>query len=176
MVEDVGRQILFSGCAHARSGAPPRRAAIALAKALQLDSWEAPNTGCCGARADRKVGDEARQKALGPLYDGARQGLDITCLSPACGRVVAGFVAEARGEMGEAVPGSGAPRSIRVGDMAGLLHEAYGFSAWPTRPARTAWAACGWRYIVPVTATTTRPCGTIPLRRSAGQRAALAHA
>lgn len=126
MVEDVGRQILFSGCAHARSGAPSRHAAIALTKALQLDTWEAPDTGCCGARADRKVSDEARQKALEPVYDGARQGLDITCLSPACGRVVAGFVAQARGDMALAASGHGAPWPIRVRDMVGLLHGAYG--------------------------------------------------
>lgn len=127
MVEDVGRHILFSGCAHSRSGAPTRRAATALAKALHLDMWEAPETGCCGARADRKVSDEARQKALGPVYDGARQGLDVACLSPACGRVVGGFIAAMRDDAAHASGGSGAIRSIEVRDIAGLL-DSYGLA------------------------------------------------
>src|SRR5205807_500996 len=78
-------------CAHARGGAPARRSTIALARALQLDLWEAPDTGCCGARADRRVGEAARRATLAPLYDAARQGLDIVCLSPACRRVVVAY-------------------------------------------------------------------------------------
>jgi len=88
--------------------------------------WEAPDTGCCGARSDRKVGDEARHKALGPVYDGARQGLDVACLSPACGRVVGGFVATMRGDSTQAAQGDAAPRVIRVRDFVGLLDDAYG--------------------------------------------------
>ena len=77
MTDVLGRHILFSGCAHARSGAPPRRSTIALARALQLDLWEAPKTGCCGARADRRVGEAARRHTLDPLFDAARQGPHI---------------------------------------------------------------------------------------------------
>src|SRR5437868_3938045 len=81
MTDVLGRHILFSGCAHERSGAPPRRSTIALTRALQLDVSEAPNTGCCGARTDRRVGEAARRQTLDPLCDAARQGLDIVCLS-----------------------------------------------------------------------------------------------
>jgi Cysteine-rich domain len=128
MTDVLGRHILFSGCAHARSGAPPRRSTIALARALQLDIWEAPNTGCCGARADRRVGEAARRQTLDPLYDAARQGLDIVCLSPACRRVVARHAPPALD-----VERPGAPR---VRDVTGLLAETYG-------TARLAQAAAG---------------------------------
>src|SRR5919204_4922144 len=91
-VADVlGRHILFSGCAHARRGAPPRRSTIALARALHLDLWEAPNSGCCGARADRRVGEAARRQTLDPLYDTARQGLGIVCPSPPFRRGLAAY-------------------------------------------------------------------------------------
>jgi hypothetical protein len=122
------RYVLFAGCAYARSGAPPRRSTIALARALQLDIREAPNTGCCGARADRRVGEAARRQALDPLYDAARQGLDIVCLSPACRRVVARHAPPALdGER---------PDALRLRDVTGLLAETYGM-------ARLARAAAG---------------------------------
>ena len=128
-VADVlGRHILFSGCAHVRSGAPPRRSTIALARALHLDLWETPNTGCCGARADRRVGEAARRQTLDPLYAAARQGLDIVCLSPACRHVVAAHAPHALD-----VERPGAPR---VRDITGLLVERYGM-------ARLAQAAAG---------------------------------
>ena len=118
MTDVLERHILFSGCAHARRGAPPRRSTIALARALQLDLWEAPNTGCCGARADRRVGEAARRQALDPLYDAARQHLDIVCLSPACRRVVAAHAPPALdGER---------PGRPPVRDVTGLLAETYG--------------------------------------------------
>jgi heterodisulfide reductase subunit B len=122
------RYVLFTGCAYARSGAPPHRSTIALARALQLDIWEAPNTGCCGARADRRVGETARRQTLEPLYDAARQGLDIVCLSPACRRVVARHAPSTLD-----VERPGAPR---VRDVTGLLAETYG-------TARLAQAAAG---------------------------------
>ena len=130
MADVLGRHILFSGCAHARSGAPPRRSTIALARALQLDLWEAPNTGCCGARADRPVGEAARRQTLDPLYDAARQGLGIVCLSPACRRVVA---AHAPPALDVERPGAS-----RVQDVTELLTETYG-------TARLAQAAAGNR-------------------------------
>src|SRR5947209_1168055 len=126
MTDVLGRHILFSGCAQARSGAPPRRSTIALARALHLDLWEAPNTACCGARADRRVGEAARRQTLDPLYDAARQGLDIVCLSPACRRVVAAHAAPAQHRE--------RPDAPRVRDVTGLLAETYG-------PARLAAAA-----------------------------------
>jgi heterodisulfide reductase subunit B len=128
MTDVLKRHILFSGCAHARSGAPPRRSTIALARALQLDLWEAPNTGCCGARADRRVGEATRRQTVDALYDAARQGLDIVCLSPACRRVVAAYSARAL-EIE-------CPRAPRVRDVTGLLAETYG-------TARLAQAAAG---------------------------------
>jgi hypothetical protein len=91
---------------------------IALARALKLDIWEAPDTGCCGARADRRVSEAARRQTLDPLYDAARQGLDIVCLSPACRRVVATHAPPALD-----VERLGAPR---VRDVTGLLAETYG--------------------------------------------------
>ena len=118
MADVLGRHILFTGCAHARSGAPPRRSTIALAAALQLDLWEAPDTGCCGARADRRVGEAARRTTLDPLYDAARQGLDIVCLSPACRRVVAAYAAPA--------VDLERPDAPRVRDVTGLLAETFG--------------------------------------------------
>ena len=128
MTDVLGRHILFSGCAHARSGAPPRRSTIALARALHLDLWEAPNSGCCGARADRRVGEAARRQTLDPLYAAARQGLDIVCLSPACRHVVAAHAPPALdGER---------PSASRVRDITGLLAETYG-------TARLAQAAAG---------------------------------
>jgi heterodisulfide reductase subunit B len=128
MTDVLGRHILFSGCAHARSGAPPRRSTIALAKALHLDLWEAPNSGCCGARADRRVGEAARRQTLDPLYAAARQALDIVCLSPACRRVVATHAPPALdGER---------PGASRVRDITVLLAETYG-------TARLAQAAAG---------------------------------
>src|SRR2546421_7033542 len=128
MADVLGRHILFSGCAHARSGAPPRRSTIALARALHLDLWEAPKTGCCGARADRRVGEAARRHTLDPLFDAARQGPDIACLSPACRQVVAAYGARAL-----EIECPGAPR---VQDITGLLAETYG-------TARLAHAAAG---------------------------------
>jgi len=128
LADVLERYILFTGCAYARSGAPPRRSTIALARALQLDLWEAPNTGCCGARADRRVGEAARRQTLDPLYEAARPGLDIVCLSPACRRVV---VAHAPPALDVERPG--APR---VRDVTGLLAETYG-------TARLAQAAAG---------------------------------
>ena len=128
MTDVLGRHILFSGCAHARSGAPPRRSTIALARALHLDLWEAPNSGCCGARTDRRVGEAARQQTLDPLYAAARQALDIVCLSPACRHVVATHAPPALdGER---------PGAWRVRDVTGLLTAAYG-------TARLAQAAAG---------------------------------
>jgi heterodisulfide reductase subunit B len=85
---------------------------------LHLDLWEAPNTGCCGARADRRVGEAARRHTLDPLYDAARQGLDIVCLSPACRRVVAAYAPPA--------PDVERPGASRVRDITGLLAETYG--------------------------------------------------
>jgi heterodisulfide reductase subunit B len=128
MADVLGRHILFTGCAYARSGAPSRRSTIALARALQLDIWETPNTGCCGARADRRVGEAARQQALDPLYDAARQGMDIVCLSPACRRVVATHAPPALDVERPSAP--------RVWDVTGLLAEMYG-------TARLAQAAAG---------------------------------
>lgn len=118
MIEVAGRHALFSGCAYARNGEPARQATIALAKGLHLDLWEAPDTGCCGARADRRVDDEARRKTLTPLYEGTRQGLDIVCLSPACRNVVAAYA-----------PSDGGPDqgyAPRVRDVTQLLVECYG--------------------------------------------------
>src|SRR5579884_1765448 len=93
-----GNHILFSGCAAARGGVPAQHATIALAKQLHIDLWEAPESGCCGARADRRVSDEARQRTLEPVYDGARRGLDVVCLSPACRRVVAAYAPRGAGD------------------------------------------------------------------------------
>src|SRR5436309_2217731 len=84
------RSVLFTGCAADRDGAPPvHRATIALARALRLELWEAPTSGCCGARPDRAVSAPDLQRTLAPLREGAQQGLDVVCLSPACRRVVA---------------------------------------------------------------------------------------
>jgi heterodisulfide reductase subunit B len=128
MTDVLGRHILFSGCAHARSGAPPLRSTIALARALHLDLWEPPTSGCCGARADRRVGEAARRQTLDPLYAAARQALDIVCLSPACRHVVATHAPPALdGER---------PGASRVRDVTGLLAETYG-------TARLAQAAAG---------------------------------
>lgn len=118
MIEVAGRHALFSGCAYARNGEPARQATIALAKGLHIDLWEAPDTGCCGARADRRVDDEARRKALMPLYDGTRQGLDIVCLSPACRNVVAAYAPSDSGPEQGYTP--------RVRDVTQLLAECYG--------------------------------------------------
>src|SRR5205085_193229 len=93
-----------------------------------LDLWEAPNTACCGARADRRVGEAARRQTLDPLYDAARQGLDIVCLSPACQRVVATHAPPALDVE--------RPGASRVRDITGLLAETYG-------TARLAQAAAG---------------------------------
>ncbi|HEY8285600.1 MAG TPA: heterodisulfide reductase-related iron-sulfur binding cluster [Chloroflexota bacterium] len=82
------RSTLFSGCAIEQAGAPARQATIALARALDLELWEAAATGCCGARADRRVNDAAVRLLVAPLREAAGQGLAILCLSPACCRVV----------------------------------------------------------------------------------------
>ena len=116
---DDGNHILFSGCAADRGGGPAQHATIALAKKLQIDLWEAPEGGCCGARADRRVGDEARQQTLAPVYEGARRGLDVVCLSPACRRVVAAHAPRGSGD-GQQV--------TRVLDVAGLLADDYGLA------------------------------------------------
>lgn len=118
MIEVAGRHALFSGCAYGRNGEPARQATIALAKGLHIDLWEAPDTGCCGARADRRVDDEARRKTLTPLYEGTRQGLDIVCLSPACRNVVAAYTPPAGG-----LDQSYSPR---VRDVIQLAMECYG--------------------------------------------------
>src|ERR671936_819897 len=117
MADVLERHILFSGCAYARSAAAPRRSTIALAGALHLDLWEAPDTGCCGARADRRVGEAARRQTLDPLYAAARQGLDIVCLSPACRRVVAAYAPPALDVE--------RPGASRLQDVTGLLAETY---------------------------------------------------
>lgn len=118
MVEGAGGHVLFSGCAYARNGTAPRHATIALVKALHVDPvYEAPDTGCCGARADRRVGDDARLKTLAPVYDLAQQGLDVICLSPACRRVVAAYLPATHGP---------ARRPIQVRDVIQLLDGAYG--------------------------------------------------
>ena len=93
VVDSVGQHVLFSGCASERRGQPARHATIALAKDLHIELWEAPSKGCCGARADRRVNEAARQRALAPLFEGTARGLDIVCLSPACQCVVAAQVA-----------------------------------------------------------------------------------
>lgn len=117
MTSDGGAgHILFSGCAASRAGKPTQRATIALARALHIDLWAAPETGCCGARVDRRVSPGERRRALEPLYEGAHSGLDIVCLSPACRRVVA-----------EAAPAVQRD-AVRVREVVGLLHDVYGLA------------------------------------------------
>lgn len=87
------RSVLFTGCAADRDGAPSvYHATIALARALGLELWEAPASGCCGARPDRAVSAVELRHAFAPLGAEAHQGLDVVCLSPACCRVVATHV------------------------------------------------------------------------------------
>lgn len=118
MVEAAGRYVLFSGCAHAGTGIAPRNATIGLVKALRIDPvYEAPDTGCCGARADRRVGDDARRKTLALVYDLARQGAGVLCLSPACRRVVSAYLPATFGP---------ARRPVEVRDIAQLLDKIYG--------------------------------------------------
>lgn len=118
MADVVGQHVLFSGCASERRGRPARHATIALAKDLHIELWEAPIQGCCGARADRRVSEAARQRALAPLFEGAARGLDIACLSPACQCVVAAQVA--------ADKSARTARRPLVRTFTGLLAEQYG--------------------------------------------------
>lgn len=120
MADVVGQHVLFSGCASERRGRPARRATIALARDLHIELWEAPSKGCCGARADRRVGAQARERTLAPLFAGAAAGLDIVCLSPACQCVVAAHAAERAGGQ--------ASRTPTVRGMAQLLSEEYGWA------------------------------------------------
>lgn len=120
MADLAGQYVLFSGCASERGGQPARRATIALAKDLHIELWEAPSKGCCGARADRRVGEQARERTLAPLFEGMATGLDIVCLSPACQCVVAAQVAAGKGNQAAGTP--------RVWGVAQLLGEQYGWA------------------------------------------------
>jgi heterodisulfide reductase subunit B len=118
-VEVAGRHVLFSGCARDGGGEPARQATIALARALHMDLWEAPDAGCCGARADRRVGEDERARTLAPIYDAAgSHAMDVVCLSPACRRVVSGFAPDSSDGK--------RPRPLRVFDVVTVLTESYG--------------------------------------------------
>ncbi len=120
MVQAAERQILFSGCLQARDGTPPRDATLALIQRLGVDMMlEAPQGGCCGARADKRMSDRARADTLAPIYDAAGRGLDIVCLSPACRRVVGAFAPRPTPEH---------PHPIQVFDVTQLLVDVYGLT------------------------------------------------
>lgn len=130
------RSVLFTGCAADRDGAPSvRQATIALARALRLELWEAPAAGCCGARPARAVSAMELRHALAPLGEGAHQGLDIVCLSPACRCVVAtpmvtGDEHAAGSDMSASTglesPVPPTPRAPRVHDIIHVLTQADG--------------------------------------------------
>ncbi len=80
---------LFSGCAVNGGGSPARGAAIALARTLGIELWEAPALGCCGARVDRPADETTLRHLRDPLAEATNQGLAIACLSPGCRQVIA---------------------------------------------------------------------------------------
>lgn len=130
------RSVLFTGCAADRDGAPSvHQATIALARALRLELWEAPASGCCGARPDRAVSAAELRHALAPLGEGAHQGLDIVCLSPACRCVVATHMvtgdehaagSDMSASTGSESPVPPTPQAPRVHDIIHVLTQADG--------------------------------------------------